>query len=281
LAVVIELLGPSDSNDGATTTILGIRTSRRGANIDAKNHRGNTPLHNSAISGNMAMANLLLSGGADILAVNNDGQLPVHGAVILRKPEMSKYLLQQLYATTRRLPLHELLEDLARIDNPTIIVAVPPLRFALHRNMLGTDDVVEILEYLVDQNPELLSARSRPRRLLTAPRSLSSRRSFRCCSISGESLQSLRQESNSSRRLAALFGMRDAEHLSGHYLHLDEAVPRVGLPMKPRESIRGNVIIVVSKKYMIKSKCCVVGIPSTIEKQGSKKVVTIVCSLVD
>jgi ankyrin repeat protein len=36
---------------------------------------------------------------------------------------------------------------------------VPPLRAALHRNVLGTDDVVEIIEYLIDQNPEWLPSR--------------------------------------------------------------------------------------------------------------------------
>jgi ankyrin repeat protein len=63
-----------------------------------------------------------------------------------------------MYATTRHLPLHELLEDLTWIRNPNSSDA-PPLRAALDRNMLGTDDIVGIIEYLVDQNPALLSAR--------------------------------------------------------------------------------------------------------------------------
>jgi hypothetical protein len=66
---------------------------------------------------------------------------------------------QHFYATTSRLPLHKLLEDLTWIGNPNSS-DVPPLRAALHQNVLGTDDVVEILEYLVDQNPEWLRARS-------------------------------------------------------------------------------------------------------------------------
>jgi ankyrin repeat protein len=71
---------------------------------------------------------------------------------------MVKYLMQQFYATTRRLPLHELLEDLTWVGDPKSS-DIPPLRQALQENVLGTDDVVEILEYLVDQNPALLSAR--------------------------------------------------------------------------------------------------------------------------
>jgi ankyrin repeat protein len=71
---------------------------------------------------------------------------------------VSKCLLQQLYATTRRLLLHELLQDLTWIGNPNSSDC-PPLRAALDRNVLGTDDVVEILEYLVERNPELVSSR--------------------------------------------------------------------------------------------------------------------------
>jgi ankyrin repeat protein len=46
------------------------------------------------------------------------------------------------------------------IDNPTSS-AVPPLREALDQNVLGADDVIEILEYLVERKPALLSSRDR------------------------------------------------------------------------------------------------------------------------
>jgi hypothetical protein len=65
-------------------------------------------------------------------------------------------LLHKLYAKSHRLPLHELVEDITYIVTPGEN-DVPPLRAALR--LLGTDDVVEILEYLVEQNPELLSSR--------------------------------------------------------------------------------------------------------------------------
>lgn len=54
----------------------------------------------------------------------------------------------------------ELLGDLTWIDNPnSIILALPPLHDALRRDVLRTDDVVEIVEYLVDRNPTLMSSR--------------------------------------------------------------------------------------------------------------------------
>jgi ankyrin repeat protein len=73
---------------------------------------------------------------------------------------VAKHLLEQFYATICGLPLHELLEDLTWIGDP-MGIDIPPLRKALHRNLLGTDDIVEILEFLVGQNPELLSSRDR------------------------------------------------------------------------------------------------------------------------
>jgi hypothetical protein len=101
----------------------------------------------------------LLSGGANISAANIEGELPVHDAMSLRNSEVLKHLLQHFYATIRRLPLHGLVEDLTWIGDPNSH-GVPPLRAALHRNVLVTDDVVEILASLVDQNPALLSARA-------------------------------------------------------------------------------------------------------------------------
>jgi ankyrin repeat protein len=83
----------------------------------------------------------------------------MHLAVSNGRSEVSKYLLQHFYATTRRLPLHELLEDLTWIGSPSTDALL--LRTALDRNVLGTDDVVEIVEYLVGRNPELLSSRDK------------------------------------------------------------------------------------------------------------------------
>jgi ankyrin repeat protein len=135
----------------------------RGADIEAKDNDGDTSLHKASWNGHVPVVKALLSGGADIIAANNHGELPIHYAVSSRKSEVAKYLLQQMYATTRLLPLHELLEDLTWIGDPKSRGA-PPLCYALHHtalhgNVLGTGDVVEILEYLVDRNPASLSSR--------------------------------------------------------------------------------------------------------------------------
>jgi ankyrin repeat protein len=157
VAVVNELLSPTDSN-GTSTSILGKRKSRAGANIEAKTNQGNTPLHFASGQGHLVVVKALLSGGADILAANIAGRLPIHIAVDKGKSKVAKCLLQHCYATTRRLPLHELVKDSTWIGDPKSIGA-PPLRFALHRDVLGMDNVVEILEYLVEQNPAWLCAR--------------------------------------------------------------------------------------------------------------------------
>jgi ankyrin repeat protein len=104
----------------------------------------------------VAIVRALLIGGADILAANNRGELPIQIAVSHGSSAVAKCLLQHLYATTRRLPLHEFVEDLTWIVNPGVNDVPPPLRAALRGNVLSTDGAVEILEFLVDQNPALL-----------------------------------------------------------------------------------------------------------------------------
>jgi ankyrin repeat protein len=133
-----------------------------GADIEAKDDDGDTPLHNASLGGYLPIVKALLSGGANILAVNNDGELPIHLAMSNGKSEVAKYLLQHFYATIRRLPLHKLVKALTWIVDPNSrLLDVPPLRTALRLNVLGMDDVVEILEYLVGRNLELVSSRDR------------------------------------------------------------------------------------------------------------------------
>jgi ankyrin repeat protein len=129
----------------------------RGANTEANNYSGDTPLHDASLYGRVAVVKALVRCRANILAADNRGQLPIHLAVEKGNSEVAKCLLQQTYATTRRLPLHQLLHDLTWIGDPNSS-AVPPLRAALTRNVLDTDDVVKIIEFLVDQNPALLSS---------------------------------------------------------------------------------------------------------------------------
>jgi ankyrin repeat protein len=172
--VVIELLGHGadiDAKDNIEYTPLHwacykghisivIELLSRGANTEAKDHLGDTPLHYASLYGHGSIVQALLSGGADLLVANNRGRLPIYYAMIEEEDsEVAKCLLQHFYATTtRRLPLHELLHDLTWIRNPTSS-GDPPLCTALRRNVLGTDDVVEIVEFLVEQNPEMLKSR--------------------------------------------------------------------------------------------------------------------------
>jgi ankyrin repeat protein len=129
-----------------------------GADIEVKTNYGWTPLHLACRQDHLAIVKALVSGGADILAANNHRELPFHLAVSERQSAVAKYLLQIFYATICGcLPLHELLDDLTWNGDPEIS-DVPPLRAALDENVLDTDDVVEILEYLVDRNPELISS---------------------------------------------------------------------------------------------------------------------------
>jgi ankyrin repeat protein len=131
----------------------------RGADTEVKDRHGWTPLHWASLYNHLAVVKALLSGGANILAVNDYGRLPIHFAVSKGNSEVAKCLLQHIYATTRRLPLHELVEDLTRIGNSGIRAGGPPLHYALRHDVLGTDDVVEIIEYLVGRNPALVSSR--------------------------------------------------------------------------------------------------------------------------
>jgi ankyrin repeat protein len=138
-----------------------------GADTEAKGIGGWTPLHwacypYAAEEGNhnLAVVKTLLSGGANILAENNVGQLPIHLAVGRGQSAVAKYLFQLSYATTRCLPIHDLLKDLTWIGDPNITTGcVPPLFTALRRNVLGTDDVVEIVEFVVSRNSEFLRSR--------------------------------------------------------------------------------------------------------------------------
>jgi ankyrin repeat protein len=95
--------------------------SRGGANIEAKNHDGDTPLHWASWIGYLAIVKRLRSSGADILATSNQGKLPIHKVLSFRMSEVAKYLLRHFYATTRHPPLHELLEGLTWIPKQTKI----------------------------------------------------------------------------------------------------------------------------------------------------------------
>jgi ankyrin repeat protein len=219
VAVVIELLS-------------------RGANIQAKDNDGDTPLHQASLRGYLPIVKALLSSGADILEASDAGQLPIHLAVSNGNSEVARYLLQQLYVTTRPLPLHELLEDITWIGNPDSIDGVPPLCTALRRNVLGSDDVVEIIEYLVGQNPALLSSRDHDGSL---PLHIACRRGASFTIVQAlvnrykASVKSVTPQGDLPLFLAC--EMSDTS-LDTIFL-LMKLYPDLVLPMKSRESMRG------------------------------------------
>ena len=66
----------------------------RGANIDAKDQNGNTPLHLAALMGFAELTKELLEWGADPNMVNGNGQLPLELA-LLKGLETDDYRISQ------------------------------------------------------------------------------------------------------------------------------------------------------------------------------------------
>jgi ankyrin repeat protein len=125
-----------------------------GTYIDAKDNEGWTPFQIK-----------LVSAGADIRAVSNNGLLPMEDAPIAgafitlingKASDVIKYLMKEFYSSIfqheGRLPLHALLEDESRGGTSR--------RKTLELNVLDTDDVLEIMAFLVSQDPKLLIARN-------------------------------------------------------------------------------------------------------------------------
>ncbi len=63
--------------------------------ISLKDNLGNTPLHNAAIKGSVAMAEILLAKGADINAVNTRMNIPLVEAIINQREEVSRLLIER------------------------------------------------------------------------------------------------------------------------------------------------------------------------------------------
>jgi ankyrin repeat protein len=78
LAMVNELLSPNDSNDA--TTILGKRRSR-GADIEATDNNGDTPLYNAILHNHLPIVKALLAVGVDCHATSNLGRLHIYFTV--------------------------------------------------------------------------------------------------------------------------------------------------------------------------------------------------------
>jgi ankyrin repeat protein len=179
-AVVEELLmrgADVDAKDDYDSTPLHLASERvnshavvellLGARADpnAKDTTGRTPLHLVCIYSEPAeelvkVLKALLEKGADIHAADNRGQLPIDLTLRVENAAAVKCLLQHHYSNLcdeeSRLLLHAFLRDATSDDNPA-----PPLRVALDEEVLDTNDLLEIIVFLVNQNPQLVSARDR------------------------------------------------------------------------------------------------------------------------
>ena len=64
-----------------------------GADVNAKNENGQTPLHWAVLEDRIEMAKLLIASGADVGAKNKDGETPLHWAVDNDNIEIAKLLI--------------------------------------------------------------------------------------------------------------------------------------------------------------------------------------------
>ncbi len=64
-----------------------------GAEINAKDNHGDTPLHNATLRGNKELVALLLAKGAQISAKNKNGDTPLHNAATLQESGINDLLL--------------------------------------------------------------------------------------------------------------------------------------------------------------------------------------------
>jgi len=66
----------------------------KGANIEANDYAGNTPLHVAVLNKNHLVSSYLIAKGADINAINNYGQTPLHLAVLSLNRKLAFNLLK-------------------------------------------------------------------------------------------------------------------------------------------------------------------------------------------
>jgi cytohesin len=103
LELLIVAAGPAAAEISALLTESAIKGQTdiadlliaKGANVDARDKSGATPLHQAALKGNLAFATLLLQHGADVNARDGDGATPLHNAALSGRRELAALLLDK------------------------------------------------------------------------------------------------------------------------------------------------------------------------------------------
>ena len=69
------------------------RELKKGADVNAKDYLGRTPLHHAARWGHKKVAELLISEAADVDAMDDDGWTPLHYAAVFGRKEIAELLI--------------------------------------------------------------------------------------------------------------------------------------------------------------------------------------------
>ena len=92
-----------------------------GADVNAKDNKGNTPLHKAAQKGHLEFIEFLVGKGADVNAKNDDGNTPLHRAAYYGQFQVIKFLTSQLKHKIWREPVNVSLYCLIEIKRLYVV----------------------------------------------------------------------------------------------------------------------------------------------------------------
>jgi len=144
----------------------------KGANPNAKNFKGVTPLANHAGWGRVECVRILLEHRTDLNAQSNDGLNALHEAVVRKHPNCVRILLEHraevnTMATVGTTPLHDavikenaecvkiLLEHRAEVNTMEKTAGATPLHSAVHCQRILTAKHEEIAMLLLDRRADI------------------------------------------------------------------------------------------------------------------------------
>jgi len=121
----------------------------RGANVEANNNHGMTPLHVTARDNCLDVAELLLDRGANLEARNDDGNTPLHMACVKGSLELVRLLLDRGADLESRNNAIETDDDDDDDDNDNENRGAAPLHIAC------VSDNLELIRLLLDRGADL------------------------------------------------------------------------------------------------------------------------------